>query len=377
MKSFAVIIVSFLSILVCRAQQDTYSIKGSVENAKDNAIVLLSYRLDGKTVTDTTKIKDSTFEFSGKLTDPFDAILTLDGTDSSFQQPDHLSFYVEKGEIRLTIQDSIKNAVISNSKLNDEVKEWTEQTQSLQVAMKAINETYNAASNEMKESEEFIATLSKASDSIYAIRKNLALQFIKQHPASFFTLSQLFRIYLGHSPDASEAENLFAMLSPDLKNTELGKNYAKEIENWKKTSIGAIALEFTQNDPDGKPVKLSDFRGKYLLIDFWASWCGPCRKENPNVVEAYNAYKDKNFTILGISLDDGTKKGRENWLKAIEQDGLSWTHVSDLKYWNNEVARLYGIYSIPANFLLDPSGKIIDRNLRGKALMEKLAEYIK
>jgi thiol-disulfide isomerase/thioredoxin len=129
------------------------------------------------------------------------------------------------------------------------------------------------------------------------------------------------------------------------------------------------------NDTLGNPVALSSFKGKYVLIDFWASWCGPCRKENPNVVKAYNTYKDKNFTILGVSLDNQT--GKEKWMKAIHDDGLIWTHVSDLQYWNNAAAKEYGVQSIPQNFLVDPQGKIAGKNLRGEELEKKLAELLK
>ncbi len=131
-------------------------------------------------------------------------------------------------------------------------------------------------------------------------------------------------------------------------------------------------MDFTQNDVNEKPVSLSSLRGKYVLVDFWASWCGPCRQENPNVVKAFNQYKDKGFTVLGVSLD----QKKEPWLKAIEKDQLTWTHVSDLKYWQNEVAVQYGINAIPASFLLDPNGRIIGKNLRGEALTKKLAELM-
>jgi thiol-disulfide isomerase/thioredoxin len=149
-----------------------------------------------------------------------------------------------------------------------------------------------------------------------------------------------------------------------------GKMVEKIINENKVGSVGSVAPDFAQADTSGNMISLKSFRGKYVLVDFWASWCGPCRMENPNVVEAFNKYKDKNFTVLGISLD----RSKDPWLQAIYQDGLAWTHVSDLKFWSNDVARMYKISSIPQNLLLDPEGKIIAKNLRGEELQNKLKE---
>jgi peroxiredoxin len=135
-------------------------------------------------------------------------------------------------------------------------------------------------------------------------------------------------------------------------------------------SVGQPAPEFTLNDPDGNPIAISSFRGKYLLIDFWASWCGPCRRENPNVVTVYNDFNDKGFEIIGVSLD----RDREKWLGAIESDHLTWPHVSDLQYWDSAAGKLYGINSIPANVLVDRGGIIVARNLHGDDLRKKLQE---
>ncbi len=137
--------------------------------------------------------------------------------------------------------------------------------------------------------------------------------------------------------------------------------------------MGALAPAISQPTPEGQTVSLSSLKGKYVLIDFWASWCGPCRAENPNVVAAFNKFKDKDFTILGVSLDDN----KEKWMEAIKKDGLAWTHVSDLKKWESIPARDYGVESIPTNFLLDKEGRIIARDLRGPALEAKLAEVVK
>jgi peroxiredoxin len=178
----------------------------------------------------------------------------------------------------------------------------------------------------------------------------------------------------GPSPDPFELDSLFNSLSPDLKNTETAKIFKNSLEPLKHTAPGTMAPDFTQADVNGVPVKLSSFRGKYVLIDFWASWCGPCREENPNVVRVFNKYKEKNFTIIGVSLDK--QSGRTDWLAAIKSDGLNWTQVSDLKFWNNAAAALYYVSSIPANFLVDPNGKIIAKNLRGDDLDAKLKEVL-
>jgi len=149
----------------------------------------------------------------------------------------------------------------------------------------------------------------------------------------------------------------------------------KKIVTAKKTAVGAMAMNFTQNDTLDVPVSLASFKGKYVLIDFWASWCGPCRQENPNVVKAFQTYNAKGFTVLGVSLDQPGAK--DKWIKAIHDDQLTWTQVSDLKYWDNQVAKQYGIQAIPQNFLVDPAGKIIAKNIRGEELSSKLATIFK
>lgn len=373
-----IIIAGLISATFCYAQEDVYSLRGKVGNVKENTKVFLRYRQGGNIQIDSTYVKNSQFEFKGNAPEPFKAYVSIDSESSDpGKNPDLLEFYVEKGEILLNSADSIKNAVISNSPLNDDVKKWMEVSKPIEDAKADLRNLYLAASEEEKKSDEFMEKYYAKYNLISASEKESALNFIRQHPGSYFCLNQLFTICTGYYPDGNEAESLYNLFTPDLKNTSLGKSYAEKIDRWKKTSIGVVAPEFTQNDPDGKPVKLSDFRGKYVLIDFWASWCGPCRKENPSVVKAYQTFKDKGFTVLGVSLDNGKRNGREAWLKAIEDDNLTWTHVSDLNYWSNEVSVAYGINSIPANFLLDPNGKIIGRNLRGKDLMDKLGEFIK
>lgn len=198
-------------------------------------------------------------------------------------------------------------------------------------------------------------------------------EFIKSHPGSLVSAYALYRDFSYRlSPD--EIKSNIALLDPSLRET----SYVKVLEELTKTleivSVGRKAPDFTANDPEGNPVRLSDHLGKgYVLIDFWAAWCGPCRKENPHVVKAYNEYKDKGFDVFGVSLD----RKKEAWITAIQKDGLVWTQVSDLKFWDSTPAKLYGIRAIPSNYLVDKDGVIVAKNLRGGDLEKALADLLK
>jgi peroxiredoxin len=201
---------------------------------------------------------------------------------------------------------------------------------------------------------------------------NTGKQFITSHPKSIASI-WLMMNELRSRLEPEEFRQLFESLDKSVQESQYGQSVTAYVKSLKANVLNVAADDFSQEDTKGKPVKLSSFRGKYVLVDFWASWCGPCRQENPNVVKAYNRFKDKNFTILGVSLDDN----RDRWLRAIDQDGLAWTQVSDLRGWGNEVAVQYGVQSIPTNFLVDPAGKIIARNLRGEELEAKLEQLLK
>jgi peroxiredoxin len=197
--------------------------------------------------------------------------------------------------------------------------------------------------------------------------------FMAKKPASPVTALMLL-VIKRFAPSGDYIEQRYNMLAAESKESVYGKILAQGIEEAKSgpNPIGAMAPDFSQNDTNGNPVTLSSFKGKYVLIDFWASWCRPCREENPNVVDNYNRFKNKNFTVLGVSLD----RAKEPWLQAIADDNLAWTHVSDLKFWSNAVAQLYSIGSIPQNFLVGPDGKIVAKNLRGPALEATLCQVL-
>ncbi|MBO9566833.1 MAG: TlpA family protein disulfide reductase [Niastella sp.] len=210
---------------------------------------------------------------------------------------------------------------------------------------------------------------SRESQRLYDLKEDLLLQWVAEHPNSL--VSAFFLQMICRQP-LIRREPFFDKLTSSAKNNEYGQELQQSIDGHNATRPGKTAPDFSQADTSGNNISLQDFRGKYVLIDFWASWCVPCRAENPTLVAAYNKYKDKGFTIIGVSLDEK----RDKWVEAIVKDGLPWIHVSDLRFWKNAIAVQYNIHSVPDNFLLDPQGKIIARNLRGNRLEKELAALL-
>ncbi len=317
--------------------------------------ITFNYGNGDSSVSDSVAVKDGKFTWSADMPEPHKVYIMF---------PDrYFEFFAEAGDIKITGKaDATQDLKVTGSSLQDEADAFEKSLKDISDQESPLYQKWGKVSK-----EEQIA-LEKNVDELRNQRRTRTTQYITSHPKSLFSLSLVSdRAMMGAYNDVKSS---FDLLDPSLQNSVSGKSVAKRLEILKRSAIGEAMLDFTQNNTEGKPIHFSDFKGKYVLVDFWASWCGPCRGENPNVLAAYKKYKDKNFTVLGVSLDEDGEK----WKKAIKDDGMPWTQVSDLKGWKNEVSTYYGIQGIPSTLLVDPQGKIIAKDLRGVSLNEKLAE---
>lgn len=361
------------------AAQKSYTISGKISNLKEPATVYLA-TVQGNAwkEIDSAEVKNGAFQFRGTVDAPQQAILRVNHINTPLVQyrPDQLGFFLENSSITITAIDSIKNGIVNGSLAEQENRELEAQIAPLTNTIIQIQNEF--AKKPMDPDKPIDEDRKKAGESVgklVAEIKDIKWKFVKSHLNSFMGLYTYHYSILDSKFDPIAVEPTFHRFSTELKSSDLGKLTLEKIEVGKRRQTGVKVTDFTQNDLNGKPFTLSSLRGKYVLVDFWASWCLPCRAENPNLVKAYNELKGKNFEIVGVSLD--YPGGKEVWEEAIKKDGLPWIHVSDLKGWKNEVAVLYGINSVPQNLLINPEGTIIGKNLRGAALTEKLRELIK
>ncbi|MDF2380398.1 AhpC/TSA family protein [Nostoc ellipsosporum NOK] len=337
--------------------QKKLTVTGKMTNLPDNTPVWLA---DINNPTDTiakAKALKGAFVLKGELTEPKLLILSV-GMDKKSNVFFDNSTIAVKGDYAKPASWTITGSAVQNAFKDFETTfvPYFEQLNKIGMRMQAGERSDSLQIN----ANQLTATIQQAIDA-----------FIQKHPGSPVSAFVLLAT-INLNPDMNQLEERTNRLQPMAMNNMYGSYLKQTIGEGKVTAIGSIARDFTQNDTLDNPVSLSSFRGKYVLIDFWASWCRPCRLENPNVVQAYQRFRDKNFTVLGVSLD----RQKKSWIDAIHADNLTWTHVSDLKQWDNAVAKMYKVQSIPQNLLIGPDGKIVAKDLRGEDLNRKLCELL-
>lgn len=326
MKKVVAAFLLVLSAAACGPASDGYVIRGEAEGMSEGTVYLKAFRNKMFTTVDSVPLTNGKFEFRGAVKQPLLYGLATDRMNYPVQ------FFIENRAMKVKIAADGEKITVKNSPVN---------TLFLQNIDRVTEEDYDIDS--------------------------LAVRYPESPVTAFF----LYR-YFTYQLQLHQLKAVRRRLSPALDSLVYVRDLDDIIETLEKVQPGCMAPDFTLPDTTGVPVSLSDFKGKYVLLDFWASWCPPCRKENPNVVATFENFKNRNFTVVGISLD----KNREAWLKAIAHDKLDWTHLSDLRYWDSQVAALYGIRGIPSNVLVGPDGKIIARDLHGNALLTALATVL-
>lgn len=359
-------ILAFSGGTLMAQNKNAFVAKGHINGLADGE-VYLAFGTFNKMPADTVQVKDGNFEFRDSISEPCYGMLF--NHDYTLK----VDLLIDKGNILINgdIDAPYDIAVKGSTKVN----EYAAYNQALSNTKKPVQEiyekwisSYNSGDSDgvRKYKPQFFAARDQqAKDAV-----KLQLDFIKNHPDNNASAWELFHYLNQKTLDQSKA--MYDAFSNGLKNSEQGKEVSNRIATLSRIEVGNYAPGFKQNSVDNKEITLASYKGKYVLLEFWASWCGPCRAESPNVLKAYNKYKDKGFDVLSVSLDHEKK----NWEAAIQKDGLLWTQVSDLKGWKNEVATLYGVQAVPANFLIDPNGKIIAENLRGDDLNLALKKII-
>lgn len=357
---FFILLLAPLSVFA-QVKTQGFTIEGKFEGTPDGTDVLL-YKNGENTEMARTKVAQGKFTLKGSVKDPVLCFLII-GNEKPIEVFMENSVVTVKPKKTVPVTYEIEGSP-SHKEFNSFVATFLPIAQQLNALATTINATADPA-----ERDKLTVQYKNTQEEIQkAIDK-----FVKEKPKSYVTPFILYATY-SFKEDPTVLETRFNSLDVKIKKSESGVQLEQFIAESKIGAVGTLAMDFSQPDTTGKAISLSSFRGKYVLLDFWASWCRPCRLENPNVVENFKKFSNKNFTVLGVSLDREGQK--EAWVNAIHEDKLTWTHVSDLQFWNNAAAQLYKVKGIPQNFLIDPQGKIIAKNLRGADLEAKLCEIL-
>jgi peroxiredoxin len=373
------LILALLAPAVAAAQSPNFTISGKIGNLNKPAKIYLDYSAEGKGATDSAVLVNGTFKFTGHIEGIASSRMTLSREGIKDKEiyatgiGDVIYVSFGKENIHISSPDSLYNAKWTGSKVYNELQAFNKAVgPTVMTVHHNANVLLGRATPEQQKDTTYFKSIDKTVKALRKSRGEKMLAFAKANPTSEFALQGLSELVSGYSLKSDQALAVFNKLSPELRLSYTGQGLYKLLNADTMTALGAPAPNFTQNDVNGKAMSLSDFKGKYVLVEFWASWCSPCRAEGPNLLKQYARFKNKGFEILGVSVDSDKAK----WLEAIKKDGLTWPQISDLKGWDNDARKVYGISGVPANFLISPEGKIIGSHLMGEKLNKKLSELM-